>query len=141
MQEECRYLFTYGTLRDSNVNHKAHFLRQHAVYIGRGYIQASLYKVTWYPAINLETDGGNKVYGDIFQLPLPNREMVLHELDGYEGIYNTNEDSEEYERVAVNAFLEDGSSLECWVYNYKLPLDKHQRIESGDYLKYLQTQK
>jgi len=140
MQEDCKYLFTYGTLRDSNLNHKAHFLREYAINIGKGFIHASLYKVTWYPAINLEDSKENKVFGDIYELPLATREIVLHELDGYEGIYGTNEESEEYERVKVLAYLEDGSSLECWVFNYKHSLNDHQRIESGDYLKYLETQ-
>lgn len=137
MAAECSFLFAYGTLRDSNVNHKAHFLRELAHFVTRGHIRARLYKVTWYPAIRLYKEGEDRVYGDIYELPLATREMVLHELDGYEGIYSGNEDSEEYERVLTTATLEDGSTLECWVYNYKMDLDEKMRIRSGDYLRYL----
>ncbi|MCP4124040.1 MAG: gamma-glutamylcyclotransferase [Bacteroidetes bacterium] len=139
MQEDCEHLFTYGTLRDGNVNHKAHFLKQHAVLIGRAYIHASLYKVTWYPAINLEENDEKKVFGEVYHLPVAAREFILHELDGYEGIYTSNEESEEYERVPVKAHLEDGSFINCWVYNYKIQLNDSKRIESGDYLNYLES--
>ena len=140
MQEDCKYLFTYGTLRDSNVNHKAHYLKESAELVGRGYIHACLYKVSWYPAINLDESKTQKVYGDIFKLPMASYETILHELDGYEGIYDSNEASEEYERVLVEAFLEDGTVVRCWTYNYKKSLEKHTRILSGDYLHYLQKQ-
>ena len=140
MSEDCAYLFTYGTLRDSNINHKAFFLQEYGAFHCKAYIQAKLYKVTWYPAIRLLPSSEHIVYGDIYVLPLASREMVLHELDGYEGIYSTNEASEEYERVITKAYLEDDSTLDCYVYNYKNELAEELRIMSGDYLKYLKEQ-
>jgi gamma-glutamylcyclotransferase (GGCT)/AIG2-like uncharacterized protein YtfP len=139
MKEESAYLFAYGTLRDSSVNHQAHFLKEQGIYIGPAYIHARLYRVTWYPAVVLDPAQKERVSGDIYELPYASREMILHELDGYEGIYAGNEDSEEYERLLTAAYLEDGSTLQCWVYNYKHSLREEQRIRSGDYLKYLRN--
>lgn len=139
MQTDCFHLFVYGTLRDGHVNHKAHFLQAHAECVGKGHIRARLYKVTWYPAVVLDPQGDDRVYGEVYALPVAAVEMILHELDGYEGIYTTNEASDEYERVTTTAWLEDGSALVCWVYNYKKPADGLVPIASGDYLLYLKT--
>lgn len=140
MEEDCPYLFVYGTLRDSTVNHKAHYLNQHAIHFGKGHIHARLYKVTWYPAIRLMDDPEYRVYGEVFELPFTKREMILHELDGYEGIYHSNAESEEYERVLTDVVLEDGRTIRAWVYNYKNNLPDDHAIASGDYIKYLRAQ-
>ena len=137
MIEDCKYLFVYGTLRDSSVNHMANFLKENAQYVGEAFIYARLYKITWYPAIVLDSSKSYKVYGEVYKLPLANREAILHELDGYEGIYSNNEDSEEYERVETETTLEDSKILNCFVYNYKASIEQSVWIESGDFIKYL----
>ena len=134
MLEESAYLFVYGTLRDDSVNHMAHFLKANALAKGKAFIYAKLYKITWYPAVVLDPSSTFKVYGDIYELPLASREKVLHELDGYEGIYNSNEESEEYERVLTTATLDNGNTLDCWVYNYKASVENTEWIKSGDFL-------
>lgn len=141
MEEDSQYLFVYGTLRDPSVNHKAHYLKQNATLIGGAEIQAKLYKVSWYPAIVLSESPSDKVYGEIYKLDEQNKEVVLHEIDGYEGIYDSNDDSEEYERVITTAQSLDGKSFKCWVYNYKASIGKAQQITPGDYIKFLESKR
>lgn len=137
MNQDCFHLFVYGTLRDGSVNHMAHFLKQNAYLIGDATIFAKLYKITWYPAIVLDESQQNKVIGEIYELPFALKEAILHELDGYEGIYDTNEQSDEYERVVTKATMEDGKEVDCYVYNYKASVETCEWIESGDFITYL----
>ncbi len=137
MSEDSSYIFVYGTLRDGSVNHMAHFLKENTTLIGSAFIYARLYKITWYPAIVLDASKSHKVYGEIYRLHEANKEAVIHEIDGYEGIYESNEDSEEYERVITMADLGEGNLIECWVYNFKASIENVEWVESGDFLKYL----
>ncbi|MCB0501204.1 MAG: gamma-glutamylcyclotransferase [Bacteroidetes bacterium] len=134
MSDNISNLFVYGTLRDDSINHMAHYLKANGVYKGQAFIYAKLYKITWYPAIVLDSSKSFKVYGDVYELPLASREKVLHELDGYEGIYHSNEESDEYERVETIAHLSDEQTLDCWVYNYKAVVDETNWIKSGDFI-------
>jgi gamma-glutamylcyclotransferase (GGCT)/AIG2-like uncharacterized protein YtfP len=141
MEESLNYLFVYGTLRDASVNHKAYFLKSNATLIGKATINARLYKVSWYPAIILSPSDQDIVHGEIYQISYDVLEMVLHELDSYEGIYESNEASDEYERVATTAVTAEGVAILCWVYNYKAKLPEASRILSGDYIDFLVTQR
>jgi gamma-glutamylcyclotransferase (GGCT)/AIG2-like uncharacterized protein YtfP len=141
MEDSQDYIFVYGTLRDASVNHKAFYLKSNATFVGKGTIQAKLYKVNWYPAMVLSNNEQDVVHGEIYKIKLDYLEMVLHELDGYEGIYTSNEESEEYERIETLVSLEDGIKIKCWVYNYKADVSKALRIVSGDYLDFLATQR
>ncbi len=141
MKNDSNYIFVYGTLRDPSVNHKAHFLNSNAQLVGEATINAKLFKVSWYPAIVLSNNEAEKVHGEIYELEQINKEVVLHELDGYEGIYDTNEASEEYERILTEATLKNGKKYTCWVYNYKASVENAMQIKSGDYLHFLITQR
>ena len=77
MREDCYHIFVYGTLRDSSVNHKAHFLKENSEFVSKGTIQANLYKVSWYPAIVLTNNQSDLVHGDVYKIPIEKCEMVL----------------------------------------------------------------
>ncbi len=138
MDSDSSYIFVYGTLRDKSVNHQAHYLQANAKLVASGTILGKLFKITWYPAAVVE-ESGDKVYGDIYQLPVTSKEVILHELDGYEGIYSSNEESDEYERILTIATTDSGEELTCWVYNYKANIDDAEHITSGDFLDYLKS--
>lgn len=119
------HLWVYGTLRYGCRNSYADFLRRSARYLGVAAVQARLYRIDWYPGIVLMATDNEQVAGDLFEVRDP---TVLTELDRYEG-------SDEYRRVKTEAMLASGQRVQCWVYEYILPVDESQRIASGDWLK------
>lgn len=101
-------LFVYGTLAPNREN--AHILADVAGVWVKAAIRGKLYANGWgaalgYPAV-VPSDDGEWVEGLIFR----SEELAAHwqRLDDFEG--------EGYERVVVNAHLEDGSTTEAYVY-------------------------
>jgi gamma-glutamylcyclotransferase (GGCT)/AIG2-like uncharacterized protein YtfP len=123
-----RPLFVYGTLRHGYPNRYARLLERSARHLGTARIQGRLYKVSWYPGVQVLRGGesaGNKdtVVGDLFHLRDP---KILATLDQYEG-------SNEYRRVPATATLPDGSRIRCWVYEFIGGVMESQRVPSGDW--------
>jgi gamma-glutamylcyclotransferase (GGCT)/AIG2-like uncharacterized protein YtfP len=118
------HLWVYGTLRHGCSNQHARLLRDASRYLGRARVQATLYRVDWYPGIRLGGSPEDWVVGDVFQILDPS---TLAELDQYEG-------SDEYHRVLAEAELVSGDRLSCWVYEYLGRVNESSRIASGDWL-------
>lgn len=121
-------LFVYGTLRNTYDNPMAQLLRQNARLIGHGYVPGRLFDLGWYPGATYEPDSPYRVWGDVFELT---DEMIMKQLDDYEGIENHPDD--EYARRNVPVQI-DRQQLRCQMYVF-LKSDGQQRlIESGNYL-------
>src|SRR6476620_1524579 len=102
---------------------------------GRGWIEGALFDLGLYPAAI--PAAGRTVPGEVFELTDP--EAVLPALDEGEGYGPYAIDSSLYVRRKTAVQLEDGTEAEAWVYFYNAPLGPAPRIDSGDYLKYLQV--
>jgi gamma-glutamylcyclotransferase (GGCT)/AIG2-like uncharacterized protein YtfP len=101
--------------------------------VGRGWIQAALFDLGFYPAAVPADDC--QVWGEVHKMA--DAEAVLDVLDEIEGYSATEPDSSLYTRSEVPVTLENGRVVVAWVYFYNAPLGKAERIESGDYRRHL----
>lgn len=124
------YLFVYGTLRRDTVRHD--LLRQYCEYIALGRLQASLYQVSYYPAVVLSDDHRHQVIGEVYRII--NNELLFAGLDDYEECSASFDEPHEYVRSRQNIILADGSDITTWVYVYNRSVEGLKLIGSGDYL-------
>ncbi|WP_298342852.1 gamma-glutamylcyclotransferase family protein [uncultured Algibacter sp.] len=127
------YLFVYGTLQHDAKNNMSQFLCLNSNVLGKGYIYGRLYKISWFPGVILSTDTSEKVYGTLFKLHTTSE--ILHFLDEYEGFIDSNIEESLFRREITTVFLENGNSIDAWVYIYNQNIENKQRILSGDFLK------
>jgi len=115
MSEEL--VFVYGTLRRGASNH---FRMQGAEFLKAGSIRGRLFLVTWYPA--LSCGGADWVKGELYRVS----SGLLSELDEFEGC--------EYRRGKTEISLEDGTSEQAWVWEWRGETSHLERLLSGDWL-------
>ena len=127
----AEYLFVYGTLRPAVGHSRAQLLTGDEP-AGPGRISGRLYDTGPYPAAVPADASSDVVHGDVFLLKDP--ELRLKELDQEEGIAPA-EGLFRREKAAV--VLEDGRSVEAWVYYWCGSTDFLMTIPSGDYLLHL----
>lgn len=129
------FVFFYGTLMRAFQRPGRSRIDQHLRFVGLGSIQAALFDLGIYPAATPATD--SQVRGELHELLQP--AAVLPELDEIEGYRPAEPESSLYTRVKTRVGLDDGSSVEAWVYFYNAPLGQAERIPSGDYLEHLKV--
>lgn len=134
MTYDSDYLFVYGTLRPSFTNPFAHFLRQHSEYVGEGAFPGELFDLGNYPGALYSPAAPSKVYGSIYSLASA-KEMILKQLDDYEGIGENYAKPHEYVRIVVPVAVAQ-QLITCWVYVYNWPTSTKKRIDTGDYCQY-----
>ncbi len=126
-------VFFYGTLMTGFERRRRLGIDTKMRYRGRGWIQAALFDVGLYPAAVPAGEG--RVWGEVFELIEP--ETVLPALDEIEGYRPAEPDASLYLRQQAPVTLPGDEREDAWVYFYNAPLGKAPRIESGDYLEYL----
>ena len=127
------YLFVYGTLQEELDNDMSKFLVKHSENIGKGYIHAKLYKISWYPGAVLSHSKTNKVYGTVFKLK--QSKTVFKVLDEYEGYVESSLSKSLYVRKRAAIYLQNNTQLKAWVYEYNQSVSNENHISSGDFLK------
>ena len=128
------YLFVYGTLLKGFNSYMSKFLDKNSEFVGEGYFNGKLFKVSWYPGAVLSKIASERVYGHIFKIHDHIKTFKI--LDDYEGVGEAStEYPNEYRRELIETFLNDGTILRTWVYLYNNPTDHLRLIASGDYLK------
>ncbi len=128
-------VFFYGTLMTGFDRRRRAGIEGHLLFRGRGWIRAQLFDLGIYPAAVPAHDG--RVWGEIYEvLDVP---RVLRVLDEIEGHSPDAPEQSLYLRERVPATLEDGSSLDVWVYFYNAPLGRAPQIASGDYLEHVRV--
>ena len=128
------YLFVYGTLLKGFNSYMSKFLDKNSEFVGEGYFNGKLFKVSWYPGAVLSKIASGRVYGHIFKIHDHIKTFKI--LDDYEGVGEaTAEYPNEYRRELIETFLNDGTILRTWVYVYNNATDHLRLIISGDYLK------
>ena len=131
MQFASNYLFVYGTLMQESKNEMSQFLATHSQFIDYGYLIGKLYKVADFPGAVLSNNIDEKVFGAVYELK--DSYKVFKVLDVYEGIDKTSLEPDLYKRLLINVFLENNTTLNCWVYIYNFPVDSLKHIPSGRY--------
>jgi gamma-glutamylcyclotransferase (GGCT)/AIG2-like uncharacterized protein YtfP len=128
-------VFFYGTLMTPFNRPGRQRIDEHLSYSGRGSISAALFDLGIYPAAVPASDG--RVWGEVYEAR--DADMVLQALDEIEGYRPGEPETSLYNRAKTPVTLEDGRTVDAWVYFYNAPLGQAQRIESGDYLEHLKV--
>ena len=128
-------VFFYGTLMTPFNREGRQRIESHLTFTGRGSIAAALFDLGIYPAAVPTPDA--RVRGELYEFS--NVPVVLDALDEVEGHTPDEPENSLYMRQRTPVTLDDGRTVEAWVYFYNAPLGRAPRIESGDYLEYLRT--
>jgi len=127
-----QFLFVYGTLR-SDVAHPMHLVVvEYAEPVGGAIYQGRLFDLGTYPAVTPDKSGDWHVIGELYRLLQP--ELLLDQLDRYEGCSKDDLAPCEYRREIQQVSKQDGTICNAWMYLYNLPLESPRWIPSGDYL-------
>ena len=126
-------VFFYGTLMTPFNRTGRLRINEHLVVRGRGSIEAALFDRGLYPAAVPTRD--SRVRGEVYELTDPLE--ALRSLDELEGYRAGEPETSLYTRTLTQVLLDDGNTVEAWVYFYNAPLGRAERIESGDYLEHL----
>lgn len=127
-----KYLFVYGTLRSQLVPPDLRGLVQELRRFGVAYTRGHLYDLGTYPGAILDADWDRRIIGEV--LELPDDQSVLAALDHYEGIEGNQPGASLFVRTECQVMLDNGQSIECWIYVYNGEISSEKLIESGDYL-------
>lgn len=119
------HLFVYGTLRRDTGHPAAVLLERRAREVGWGLLRGRLYDLGPYPAVVRSQDPGHRVRGLVYRMEPGLAELLLAELDRYEGA--------SFRREVVSVHLESGESISAWVYLYARTPPPGRVIDSGDY--------
>ncbi len=140
------YLFVYGSLRATPPREgwpgeaaaARCALMRYADHVGPGSIQGRLYDVDWYPGAVSSRTPAERVCGDVYCIR--DRAALLSVLDAYEAAApprSVRRAGAEYIRDRRSVRLADGARLSAWVYLFDAPTDGLTRVESGDYVAWL----
>jgi gamma-glutamylcyclotransferase (GGCT)/AIG2-like uncharacterized protein YtfP len=129
------YVFFYGTLMTGFDRRRRLGMDDRLTFRGRGTITGKLFDLGLYPAAVPAADG--RVRGEVFEVT--EAPLVLAALDEIEGYEPAAPDVSLYVRDVVPVRLDDGDSVDAWVYFYNAPLGQAPRITSGDYLEHLRV--
>lgn len=127
--------FFYGTLMTGFDRRRRAGIESKLRYVGRGWIQAALFDLGIYPAAIPSSEG--RVWGEVYEMLEPR--AVLAVLDEIEGYSPEDPNRSLYTRERVPATLEDGRTVDVWVYFYNAPLGQAPLIASGDYLQHVRV--
>jgi gamma-glutamylcyclotransferase (GGCT)/AIG2-like uncharacterized protein YtfP len=130
-------VFFYGTLRTGFNRTTRAGIDDSLKFVGRGSIEGKLFDLGIYPAAVPSTD--SRVWGEVFEMA--DAPSVLAALDRIEGHRPGEPERSLYDRVQVDATMDDGRTEHVWVYFYNAPLGQAPRIASGDYVEHLRASK
>jgi gamma-glutamylcyclotransferase (GGCT)/AIG2-like uncharacterized protein YtfP len=122
--------FFYGTLMAGFDRRTRAGIDAKLSFLGRGSIAATLFDLGLYPAAVPSTE--HRVWGEVYQVS--DAATVLAALDEIEGYTPADLDRSLYLRHLTPVTLNEGRTVEAWVYFYNAPLGRASRIPSGDYL-------
>ncbi len=124
------YIFVYGTLRRAwpGGAHQAYLTG--AEFIDTAGINGHLYRVSYYPALVLDT-GAGPVRGEVYKLASTGQLLAL---DAYEECTYPALPTQEYQRIRVPIITDSGTPITAWVYAYQRGCEHLELIASGDFL-------
>ena len=126
------HIFVYGSLTTALDHPMGRRLRGEAMFTGLASVQARLYRVSWYPGLQLSDNSADAVHGEVYRLADPAASLAW--LDEYEGIARgalSAGEADEYLRGTALARLADGTTVLTWIYLYQRPLPETARIADG----------
>lgn len=124
---ESGHLFVYGTLREDTGHPASRLLRRGARVLGSAVMTGCLYDLGSHPGAVRSPDPEHRIHGLCYRIEPGREELLLAELDRYEG--------PDFRRETVSVTLANAESVAAWVYLYVRPPPAERRIESGDWKK------
>ncbi len=110
------FLFSYGTLTPQYAPPEISGVLAEFRPYAEGWVHGTLYDLGEYPGAVLDSRGVQKVFGSVFVVP--NDPELLHRLDEYEGFNPKDRDASLFVRKLYPVTLNDGRTMECWLYEY-----------------------
>jgi len=129
MENDCKYLFVYGTLLE-NDNEFGAFLKSNSNHITSGSFNGYLYDLGEYPGAIYDPLTKQQVFGQV--LLLDNDPAILKTLDEYEGFGEEDDQPDLFIRRIIPVHT-DKKIMDCYVYLYNLPVTGCPQISSGIY--------
>lgn len=126
------FLFVYGTLRRACAHPMHAVLAADSRYVGIAHYQGKLYRVSHYPGVVPSGNPAQQVVGEVYQLFKP--AQTLAELDRYEECSAEFPSPQEYRREVQVVALENGCSVNAWVYLFNQSTARLKTILSGDFV-------
>ena len=103
-----------------------------STFVGAGCVAGRLFQLDGYPGMVACPAGSAQVVGEVFLLHNPSRDLPL--LDEYEGCGRADALPHEFQRSITPVRMDDGRTLDAWVYLYCPDTSGRAPIPSGDYL-------
>ena len=129
---ESRYLFVYGTLRSAAGTEWSRVLASASRFAGPGRTPGALFQLDGHPGMVVLAHHDARVSGEVYLLN--EASSMLAVLDAYEGCGPGDPPPHKFERQVVDVLMDDGQTIQAWVYVYCLDTAGRARILSGDYL-------
>ena len=128
------YLFVYGSLRRDFSSPASKVLTDYAEYVGEATFQGRMYKIDWYPGVVPSDDPDDRVLGEVYKIT--DKSEVLPKLDRYEGCSPEDPKPHAFARKQRLVTLDNGGTIDAWIYLYTHPVTGQEEILSGDYLEH-----
>ena|GEM_PF-283282 len=136
---EQEYIFVYGTLGRTTYphatpHHMHRVLTSFATFFSKAVLKGQMYFISQYPGVIASESSEDEVFGEVYTLTTnPHRNSLLWKIiDEYESADGTPDALYVRKKTSV-VLLEEGTTLEVWVYFYNHAVDKLERIITGDY--------
>ena len=110
------HFFFYGTLLPQHAPDHLREILAGFDFIGEGWLRGTLYDFGNYPGAVFDDSSQTKVFGRVYQASCD--DLLLAELDRYEGYDQLSPEAGEYIRRRRNVTLANGSVVRCWTYDY-----------------------
>ena len=123
------HFFFYGTLIPQFAPPHLRDILAGFHFIGEGSLRGTIYDFGNYPGAVFDESSQSRVFGRVYQAPCD--DMLLAELDRYEGYDQLSPEAGEYIRRCRNVTLDNGEMVECWVYDYNWSTEGFLIIASG----------
>jgi len=126
-------LFVYGSLRRGHELHGV-LAGLGARHFGTASLRGRLFDLGDYPGAEPSTGAADRVHGEVYRLANPER--ALQVLDRAEGLRPGAPAASLYRREVAGITLEDGATVQAWVYWLGRWPGPKRFIASGDYAKH-----
>ncbi len=132
-------LFVYGSLRQG-FNHTAYgYITQYFTLVGNGKAKGVLYDLGSYPAA-VPDENEHQIVGELYCIIHEDEfEYAIAQLDDYEGVHASYDQTSYYKRAITSVMLEDGSEHQAWIYWYTGDIQGKPVVESGDVIAYIRN--
>jgi gamma-glutamylcyclotransferase (GGCT)/AIG2-like uncharacterized protein YtfP len=135
--QDCTQLFVYGSLRQGFNSPAYAYISQYFDLNAHGKIRGCLYDLGNYPAA-IPTEEDKWITGELYTIRQADEfDWAIAQLDDYEGVDATEDESGYYARQLTEVKTNDGRLEKAWVYWFTGSTEGKPPIDSGDLLEYL----